>query len=62
MDCQVQALYVKFGWIKEALEPTPKVPIVSVLIDNDTITCASKFFTFLLMFWDAKYYVCKVWI
>jgi hypothetical protein len=50
MDCQVQTLFVKIGQIKEALEPTLKVPIANVLIDNDTTTCASKFLTFFLMF------------
>jgi hypothetical protein len=50
MDCQVQALHVKLGQVKEALEPTLEVPIDSALIDNDTIIGALKFLTFVLMF------------
>jgi hypothetical protein len=46
MDCQVQTLYVKLGRIKEAFDPTPKVPITIMLIDNDITTCASSFLTF----------------
>jgi hypothetical protein len=46
MDCQVQTLFVKFGRVKEALEPTLEVPIVIMLIDNDTTTSASSFLTF----------------
>ncbi len=61
MDCQVQGLCVKLGWIKKALELTPKAPIANVLIDNDTTTGASKFITFFLMFWDAKILCTKSW-
>jgi hypothetical protein len=50
MDCQVQTLFMKLGRIKEAFEPTPKAPIASVLIDNDTTIGASNFLTFFLMF------------
>ncbi len=50
MDCQVQRLSMKIGCIKEAYEPTLEVPIANVLIDNDTTTCVSKFFTFFLTF------------
>ncbi len=46
LDYQVQTLHVKFGGIKEAFEPTPKVPITTMLIDNDITTCASNFLTF----------------
>jgi hypothetical protein len=37
---------MKLGQVEEALEPTPKAPIASVLIDNDTTTSASSFLTF----------------
>jgi hypothetical protein len=43
MDYQVQALFVKLGWVKKALEPTLEVPIARALIDNDTTIGASKF-------------------
>jgi hypothetical protein len=46
MDCHVQALCVKLGRIKEAFKLTSNVPIASVLIDNNTTTCASKLLTF----------------
>jgi len=60
MDCQVQTLYVKFGQIKEAFEPTPKVPITTVLIDNDITTHASSFPTFKNNYKVTKHYVIKV--
>ncbi len=46
MDCHVQTLSVRLGRIKKALESTLEVPIVCVLIDNDTTIGASKFLTF----------------
>jgi hypothetical protein len=48
MDCQVQTLCVKFGSVNEAFKPTPKVPITTVLIDNDINTFASSFLTFII--------------
>jgi hypothetical protein len=43
MDCQIHALSMKFGRVKETLEKTSKVNIATILIDNDTITCAWNF-------------------
>jgi hypothetical protein len=45
MDCQIHALSVKFGQActKETPEKTSKVNIATILIDNDTTTCAWNF-------------------
>jgi hypothetical protein len=36
MDCQVHALFVKLGWVKETPKKTIEVNISIILIDNDT--------------------------
>jgi hypothetical protein len=43
MDCQVHALFMKFGQIKETPKKTSEVNIVIILIDSDTITSAWNF-------------------
>jgi hypothetical protein len=43
MDCQIHALSVKFGRVKETPKKTSKVNIATILIDDDTTTCAWNF-------------------
>jgi hypothetical protein len=43
MDCQVHALSMKFGQIKETPEKSSEVNIATILIGDDTITCAWNF-------------------
>jgi hypothetical protein len=43
MDCQVHALSMKFGRVKETIEKTSEVNIATILIGDDTTTCAWNF-------------------